>query len=183
MPDTVYENMDLPVTAEDDVTISWTSSDPEVISEQGVVIRTSTDRKVVLTAKICHGEVQKTQNYSVLVPADADANLDAVTKDLESILLNPEYDNDITLPEEGENGSHFTWSTSDEAVITAEGKVTRPAIGQEDAKVTLTVEAVKEEASASRAFEITILAVPDTSTNEGKIKVHSRARRAGYADL
>ena len=170
LPDTVYENMDLPVTAEDDVTISWTSSDPEVISEQGVVIRTSTDRKVVLTAKICHGEVQKTQNYSVLVPADADANLDAVTKDLEAILLNPEYDNDITLPEEGENGSHFTWSTSDEAVITAEGKVTRPAIGQEDAKVTLTVEAVKEEASASRAFEITILAVPDTSTNEGKIK-------------
>ena len=170
LPEIAYENIELPVVAENDVTISWTSSDPEVISEQGVVTRTSTDRKVVLTAKICHGEVQKTQNYSVLVPADADANLDAVTKDLEAILLNPEYDSDITLPAEGENGSHFTWSTSDETVVTAEGKVTRPEMGREDAKVTLTVEAVKEDASASRAFEITILAVPDTSTNEGKIK-------------
>ena len=48
---------------------------------------------------------------------------------------------DITLPKEIENmdGVTVTWTSSDETVISTEGVVTRPAAGEEDAVVDLTV--------------------------------------------
>ena len=47
---------------------------------------------------------------------------------------------DLNLPGRGSAGSAITWSSSNENVITKEGKVTRPAAEEGDAQITLELE-------------------------------------------
>ncbi|WP_335987652.1 family 43 glycosylhydrolase [Glycomyces sp. MUSA5-2] len=61
---------------------------------------------------------------------------------------------DLTLPTAAPNGSAITWASSDEAVISDSGQVTRPASGA--AEVTLTATAVKGSATATREFTATV---------------------------
>ena len=64
---------------------------------------------------------------------------------------------DFTLPQTGEGGSTFTWSSSDESVIRIEGDmaiVTRQAA---DTPVVLTVTAVYEGLSAAKDFQVTVV--------------------------
>jgi len=64
---------------------------------------------------------------------------------------------DLTLPTEASGGTTIQWSTSDPNVITADGKVTRPAAGSGNAKVTLTAGIVKGSYKTSRSFDVTVL--------------------------
>lgn len=67
---------------------------------------------------------------------------------------------DLTLPTKGDAGSTITWATSDAAFVTAGGKVTRPAAGQPDAKVTLTATIASGEAKQTKEFTVTVLHLP-----------------------
>lgn len=64
---------------------------------------------------------------------------------------------DLTLPLAGGLGSVVTWQSNTPAVITADGKVTRPAADAEDAQVTLTAAIVYGEASDTKEFTVTVL--------------------------
>ncbi|MDL0435554.1 MULTISPECIES: glycoside hydrolase family 43 C-terminal domain-containing protein [unclassified Niallia] len=72
----------------------------------------------------------------------------------------------LKLVTEGLRGAVISWSSSNEEVVTSEGKVTRPTNG-EAVKVTLTATITKGEATASKAFEITVL--PE---EQGKLAAH-----------
>ncbi|MBO3733056.1 family 43 glycosylhydrolase [Glycomyces niveus] len=61
---------------------------------------------------------------------------------------------DLALPTAGSNGSQTTWATSDAAVISSTGRVTRPASGT--AQVTLTATATKGSSTATRDFTATV---------------------------
>jgi len=56
-------------------------------------------------------------------------------------------------------GSNITWETSDADIITNDGKVTRPASGEDDATVTLTATIVNGEATLTKTFEVTVKAM------------------------
>ncbi len=60
-----------------------------------------------------------------------------IRKDLEALKLPESTKEDLALPGTGENGSIISWKSSNEAVISNDGKVTRPEAGKEDATVTL----------------------------------------------
>lgn len=60
---------------------------------------------------------------------------------------------DLTLP------TGVTWATSDAAVVTAGGAVTRPAAGQPAATATLTATSTVRGATASRTFSVTVPAL------------------------
>lgn len=62
---------------------------------------------------------------------------------------------DISLPVIGKQGSDISWQSSDPEYISPEGKVTRPAAG--DQKVTLTAEVSSAGVNETRTFEITVL--------------------------
>lgn len=64
----------------------------------------------------------------------------------------------LTLPTEGTHESTITWRSSNPAVITDAGVVTRPAAGAEDAKVTLTATTTKGTATATKTFTVTVKA-------------------------
>ncbi|MGE7056443.1 LamG-like jellyroll fold domain-containing protein, partial [Paenibacillus glucanolyticus] len=67
---------------------------------------------------------------------------------------------DLTLPSQASGGTVIGWSSSHPEVITASGKVKRPAAGTGDAKVTLTAQITKGKSKASRAFEVNVLQQP-----------------------
>lgn len=73
---------------------------------------------------------------------------------------------DLNLQTEGIAGSIITWSSSNEAVISNDGKVTRPALGEADANVTLTAKIAFGGAEKTKTFEITVPAVTDFTTLE-----------------
>ena len=62
----------------------------------------------------------------------------------------------LTLPAQGGNGSAITWESSDPAVISADGQVTRPEVGQPDASVTLTATVSYGTASDTKEFVATV---------------------------
>lgn len=64
---------------------------------------------------------------------------------------------DLKLPLTGPNGSVYAWSSSNEAVVSSKGVVTRPAHGTGNADVTLTATATSGGASASKTFTVTVL--------------------------
>lgn len=70
----------------------------------------------------------------------------------------------LTLPAQGSAGSTITWASSNEAVIKADGTVTRPAVGSADEKVTLTATLEFAGSTQTKTFEVTVPALTDFST-------------------
>jgi hypothetical protein len=71
---------------------------------------------------------------------------------------------DIALPAVGTKaGSRIAWSTSDPAVVTAAGKITRPALGQPAAHATLTAHLTKGLEVSTREIAITVPAEFDAA--------------------
>ena len=68
--------------------------------------------------------------------------------------------NDIILPTVGNSGSTITWTSSNEAVISNTGDVTRPQAGENDALVTLTAKVSFAGFEQEKSFEINVEAVP-----------------------
>src|SRR5690606_13267300 len=74
-------------------------------------------------------------------------------------------DSNLELPSQGIHGAKITWQSSNEAVVSNEGIVTRPAPGSGNAEVTLTATITKGEASTTKTFTIIVVA-------EGSLVAH-----------
>ncbi|MFP4187138.1 MAG: immunoglobulin-like domain-containing protein, partial [Acholeplasmataceae bacterium] len=71
--DGVSQNIDLPLTVgQQGVTVTWESSHPNVISEDGTVVRQSTNVEVLLTATLHYNEKTLTKEFEVVVLAAED---------------------------------------------------------------------------------------------------------------
>ena len=86
-----------------------------------------------------------------------DADAEAVQGALAALVYPEETKQDLELAKTSAQfeGVTFSYASSDESVLTAEGAVTRAT---EDRNATLTATAVKGEATAQREFDITVLA-------------------------
>ena len=85
----------------------------------------------------------------------AQADVDAA---LRRLTLADTAQENIKLPTVGEYETVITWASSDTAVITEDGKVTRPAVNRPDAQITLTATISKTGAeSRTKQFVITVL--------------------------
>lgn len=82
--------------------------------------------------------------------------VDAVRKDLSLGNVSGVF-YDLDLPSEASGGAVIRWSSSHSQVVSAEGKVHRPAAGAGDAKVTLTAQITKGKAKTSKTFDVTVL--------------------------
>jgi hypothetical protein len=71
---------------------------------------------------------------------------------------------DLDLPTAGPAGSAITWASSDPAVVSTDGRVTRPATGAGDATVALTATVRVGAVERIREITVTILAEPDDET-------------------
>lgn len=82
--------------------------------------------------------------------------VDAVKRDL-SLGDVSEVFYDLALPSEASGGAVIRWTSSHPEVISAEGKLNRPAAGSGDARVTLTAQITSGKAKAAKAFDVTVL--------------------------
>ena len=65
-------------------------------------------------------------------------------------------DNSLTLPTRGVRATSIVWSSSNEAVIGADGTVTRPNVGEGDQVVTLTATMTLNGQTQRRSFQVTV---------------------------
>lgn len=89
-------------------------------------------------------------------PSDAD-NVAAAKTALLLTDLN-EVTADLTLPAGGLNDSVITWSSSNTAVLSDAGVVTRPAVGTDNVVVTLTATITIGDASETKDFTVRVIA-------------------------
>ena len=90
--------------------------------------------------------------------------------DLDALKIPSEVQNNIVLPSKGTSGSVITWESSDPDVISKDGKVTRPEIGEENKKVTLTATAAYAGGKeVTKEFEVTVLAKKEVKVEPDSI--------------
>jgi len=139
--------------------LTWTTSDETVIDVDGKVIRGVEDKEVTITATYKDGDLVIYKDFVLTVKPFTDEEI--VTADVKGIDLGIEgpVSKSIDLPLTGVRGSKFTWKSSNPAVISETGKVTR---GGEDVTVTLTVTGTYGSETFSREFVVTVAKVAIT---------------------
>lgn len=163
--DNVSSNLNLAASV-NGVALTWSSSNPAVVSNTGVVSRSiSTNTPVTLTATSSLGVL--TFDVTVIAPN--------VSTDLNAISLASRTTENLPLATKGAvNGASISWTSSNPALVTSTkadytapavgaadpyrggGLVARPAYGAGDAKVTLTATATLNGQTAQKSFDVTV---------------------------
>lgn len=163
--DNVSSNLNLAASV-NGVALTWSSSNPAVVSNTGVVSRSiSTNTPVTLTATSSLGVL--TFDVTVIAPD--------VSTDLNAISLASRTTENLPLATKGAvNGASISWTSSNPALVTSTkadytapavgaadpyrggGLVARPAYGAGDAKVTLTATATLNGQTAQKSFDVTV---------------------------
>ncbi|HOM43083.1 MAG TPA: Ig-like domain-containing protein, partial [Bacillota bacterium] len=153
--------------------ISWTSSDTNLVAEDGKVSRpsfTQGRQGVTLTAVVSRGDtsLQKTFNLTVLPsePTDEEA-VEADTLRLSALhTLGQNWSQysitkNLSLPGTLYYGTSITWTSDKPELISDEGIVTRPEYMEGNKWVTLTAVLSKGGKNASKSLTYVVLQKPD----------------------
>jgi hypothetical protein len=150
--------------------ITWKSSKPNVISNNGltVVRPTSIDETVLLTATLTVNKATVSKTFTLLVKALSvviitDAQKVAADKEALKIQFSgADTATSVTqalaaLPSIGANGSTITWYSGFPSVISNDGKtVVRPITGNGDVIVLMIAFVVSNSVSDAKIFQLTI---------------------------
>jgi len=172
MPDTIDADLVLPNTGRYGSSITWESSNPELIDPAtGAVTRpvdVAENPKVTVTATIeSNGyTLKKSFDYYVLKSFSSDVAF--VAADMEKLTLedyqilsfdDPSADRvrySLNLPSKLIFGSTISWRSSDESVLTSGGRVVRRPWDAEPATVTLTATVSYGSATEEKTFTFTV---------------------------
>ena len=190
----------LPSLGANGSTITWVSSNPSVVSNNGQTVNRpaygQSNATATLTATITNatgtgGSASDTKAFTLTVLAiTTDPDIASVAADKAALVAssiqgtNPDLSH-ITvsltnpLPSLGTNGSTITWVSSNTIVVSNNGQtVNRPAYGAGDVTVTLTATITKGVQSDTKEFTLTILA----STTDPDIALVAADKSALVAD-
>jgi len=168
------------------VSLSWSSSDPTVISNTGAVSRTVTaDTPVTVTATTGLGTTLSFV-FTVIAPSPS--------ADLDAIVLASRTTENLPLITTGTvDGSAITWASSDPQLVTGTdagygapavgsadpfaggGVVTRPAYGSGDRTVTLTASASAAGVTVEKSFTVTVAEHARTAPDAGYAAAYFRS--------
>ena len=171
----VTENITLPLTGANGVSIAWASDDDDVIDVEttagtGMVTWLSDmNTMVILTATLMKNGIMDTRAFTLTVSISEDGQ--AVLQAKNALMITYASGEsaagvtaDMTLPTSGADGVSIAWASNNAAVnveMTAgTGMVTRPGSGESNAEVTLTATLTKGSGSDTKEFMLTILVQP-----------------------
>ncbi|WP_411345859.1 cadherin-like beta sandwich domain-containing protein [Paenibacillus sp. WLX1005] len=164
----VTQNLNLLLNGDHATMISWVSSNPDVIQNDGTVTRPSypsSDATVTLNALIQKGSSLKVKTFTVLVKALAITDQQAVDED--TAALQVQYapgdsaafvTQNVGLSTTGSNNTTITWDSSNTQRISNNGTVTRSTYNEGDQTVRLTVKVTRGSAVNSKTFDLTVKA-------------------------
>lgn len=137
--------------------ITWISSNEEYLTNEGVVTRpTDGDKVIKLTATLTLAGISIDKEFEVTVLSiDPKNDVDKLASSF-NLNFNHVID-DIELPTTAGKESTITWISSNEELITSDGKVTRPAIGEGEKEVKLTAVIELKGEKAKKEFMITVI--------------------------
>ena len=149
LPTTTNTNIELPNQI-NNLNITWSTSDKNVISNRGVVKQGVEDIDVILKATINFNGVTKSKEFKVTVVANpAYQEIDNLLSGL--VIPSETYEN-INLPTTY-NGLNITWKTSRSTYLTAEGVVNRSA---EDQLILLTAVISYNNIKIEKYYDVTV---------------------------
>ena len=174
----VTENITLPATGANEVTITWVSENPQIINVEtpgaGMINRPgNVDTSVTLTATLTKNDISDRKVWTLTVLADtasAGEDLAAVAQAARNLEIGyragdsaGSVTGDITLPTTGDNGVAITWASSHGNLIDpGTGMVTRPE--DMNTEVTLAATLTKNASIDTKIFTLTVLIKPDDPT-------------------
>lgn len=142
----------------DDVSYVFTSSEQNIISDEGVVTQSLVDQEVDITVTASLDGKTDSKTVTVLVPKREKTDAEIVADAKENFTLPfTEVTTSVLLTETFEDTT-VTYSSSNADVFTSDGTVVRPYI--DDVVVTLTATFTKGDAEASKSFEVTVKGLP-----------------------
>jgi len=167
----VTADLSLPTKGANGTAISWTSSDPAVVSTTGAVTRPAPkagDASVTLTATISMGTQSATREFAVTIPQE-ESDVVKVAQAARGLTLPDESDvrGNLTLPTTGLHGSTIAWRSTNPSVITATGEVTRPAYGTRAQPLELLATLTVGDHSRVRAFHPVVAPLPRPEPMKG----------------
>lgn len=156
VPESTMVDLQLPATGNSGfTTIAWSSSNKDVIADDGTVTRPEDEAAVVtLTATITAGTESKDVTFTVSVPAadpsgDIEFYKDQLTLDAGFV------GEDLTLPT-ASGAAAVKWTSSNESVIENDGTVHRP---DDNTDVTLTATLMLDGTdNVTKEFKVTVIA-------------------------
>ena len=172
--ESVTQDVRLPATGANGVSISWASSNAARVSTTGTVSRPSTaNTAVTLTATLTKNTARDTRTFALTVIISEDGMDVEMAKD--SLMIGYAAGNsrtsvtqDVTLPTAGANGVSISWESSNAASISTTGTVSRPSAA--NTEVTLTATFTKNDARDTRRFTLTVVPPCTTSEMTAKLK-------------
>ncbi|KZE49511.1 sugar-binding domain protein [Brevibacillus parabrevis] len=155
---------DLETAANADLTVkaNLETAEAKVTAAETAVAKVAAgENKTLLQAKLTVAK-KKVTDARTAFDAQATADTQAVTtaKDALDLGNTTAVEADLTLPTTGANGVSISWLSSDAAVVSNTGTVTRPANGAGNATVTLTATLTKGAASTTKTFTVTVVEAP-----------------------
>jgi len=152
----------LPVWGENGSAITWTSSNPEYVKEDGSVVRPSEkdgDVTVTLTAKLALGKEKAAKEFQIKILCDSpENNFKVALADYD--LGQSAVAEDIVLPSSLDGGISLSWKSSEPSVITDDGKVSRPESGEGSKAATLTMTAKLNGMTQTKEFKVEVIEKP-----------------------
>ena len=155
----VCTDLILPTAGKYGTTISW-SSEPNIISESGVVTPDTENVSVTLTAMVSFGEKTAVKKFNLTVigvPSDMENVVNGITWD--SIKGSNTAENAVTsklnLNVSPPSGITVTWKSSNEDLVKPDGTVTQPRFDKKN-NVTLTATVTNGTARKNVAFELNV---------------------------
>jgi uncharacterized protein YjdB len=152
------------------VSILWSTSNAAIVSTSGAITRPvkgELDATVNITASLSKGTVTMTKQFIIVVLAETktDEELLSDAKEYltvevilgENISLNT-ITKDLNLITTTNSGVSISWTTSDAAIVSTSGSITRPAIGESDVTVNITASLSKGTVTMTKQFTIVVIA-------------------------
>ena len=158
----VKKDIELPSTGNRGSKITWSSDMPEVIANDGTVVRDSAvDKTVTLTATLEIEGITKEKTFSVtVVAATTEALYEEYQNEKENFAVPAMVEADFVLPNTFGENSEISWSSSDETVLalTEMESFVQAAVkrSSEDVQVTLTADVAYDDGTNSDADKMTM---------------------------
>lgn len=159
----------LPARGKNGSTVKWTSSNPLVISNDGLTVhrQAKADVAVNLTAVLAYNNATATKTFRVVVKGTSPqlSDIERVTRDKAALAIGfggSDNGGSVTqpfksLPAKGENGSTVKWTSMTPSVISNDGKVVnRPAAGSGDVTVVFAAYMQYGSATEFKLFTVTV---------------------------
>jgi len=160
--DSLTKSLSLPTSTAEGIVITWTSSNPAVITNDGKVTRPTFGQpsaNLTLTAVLSFGGMIAQKIFPVtVIPQHTDQK--CVELDLASLKLAGNVNNlysSIKLPVDALEGSNITWKSDNQVYMNNMGKVLKLSpVGSGKKPITLTATATKGESTSSRNFQVNV---------------------------